>query len=393
MWLATHLCMFVIHYAEIGIKGGNREHFERRLVSNIKAHLKVAGLDAKTRRRQGSVTVELGTADAEAVRTILSHVGGIEYFSQVVPVEMTMEAISAAAVKALAGESGTFRVTAKRAEKRFPMTSQEVAAKAGEAILDANKNLRVDLKHPDHTVRVEISPDGTYVSKKKEKGIGGLPYGTSGKLVSLLSGGIDSPVASWMIARRGSPLHYVSFHNFPYTDRSSIDIVKDLVAVLNRNARHSYLSLINLTPVQQEIVAQCDPKFRVLLYRRMMFRIAERIAIREHAKGFVTGESLGQVASQTVENMAAVGVVTQMPILRPCIGMDKNEIIDLAKKIGTFELSIKPHSDCCSLFVPENPATKSTARMLEAEEAKLDVKKLVEEALAKEERVEISEIR
>ena len=282
-------------------------------------------------------------------------------------------------------------MTVKRADKRFPTTSQETAAKIGAVILESNPDVRVDLHHPERLCFVEITEDGAYVAAEKIRGVGGLPYGSSGKLVSMISGGIDSPVASWMMQKRGAPLHFLHFHNFPYTDRRSIDIVKDAIAVLNRNAFSSRLSLINLTPIQEEIVAKCTPKFRVILYRRMMFRIAERIAAREGAGGVVTGESLGQVASQTVWNMKVIEAVTPLPVLRPLVGMDKEEIIQRAKTIGTYGLSIQPHSDCCSLFIPQQPSTKAPERLILADEAKLDVKAMVERALKEEERVELAE--
>jgi thiamine biosynthesis protein ThiI len=375
--------MFIVHYGEIGIKGKNRDVFEKRLVSNIRQHLKPIEPGIKVSRRQGYVAVESSNAEVGAV---LGRVSGVEYFLEAAETAPTLEAMSESAVTQMKGAVGTFRVTAKRIDKSFPMTSQETAAKIGEAVLRAHPGLRVDLHHPDNTIHVEIGRGGSFVAGDKRRGIGGLPVGTSGKLVSLISGGIDSPVASWMMLKRGAPLHFVSFHNFPYTDRGSIDIVKDLIGVLNKNAYKSSLSLFNLTPVQEEIVAKCDPRHRVLLYRRMMFRLAERVAAREKAKGFVTGESLGQVASQTIENLSVVEDVTVLPILRPLIGMDKEEIIAIAKRIGTYDLSIRPHSDCCSLFVPANPATKAKLEDILEDERHLDIPKILEYTLAQEER-------
>jgi thiamine biosynthesis protein ThiI len=272
------------------------------------------------------------------------------------------------------------------------MSSQDFSALLGERILDANPNLKVDLHHPDHTCWVELTEDGAYLAEEKIRGIGGLPVDGGSKLVSLLSGGIDSPVASWMMARRGATLHYVHFHNFPYTDRASIDIVKDLATVLNRTAVSATMSLINLTPIQEEIAALCNPQYRVILYRRMMFRIAERIALREKAGGLVTGESLGQVASQTIENLRTIEAVTRLPILRPLIGIDKEEIVTRARAIGTYELSIRPHSDCCSLFLPDRPATKSVEDLVAEDEKKLDVEKLIEAAFKEEETLEIKDV-
>ena len=379
----------VIHYGEIGIKGKNRYLFENRLLSNIREHLKPLGT-GPIRRRRGHLIVEVGEADAQAVQDELAHISGIEFFFLAERVQADLPVINETAIRGMSDARGSFRVTVKRSDKTFPMTSQVASAKIGAAILEAYPELKVDLHSPDRVCYVEISDDGAYVGAKKVKGVGGLPVGSSGKLVSMISGGIDSPVASWMIQKRGATLHYVHFHNFPYTDKRSMEIVKELVKILNRNGSHARLSLFNLTPIQEEIVATCTPRFRVILYRRMMFRIAERVALREKAHGFVTGESLGQVASQTIENMKVVEAVTKLPILRPLVGMDKEEIIERAKKIGTYESSILPHSDCCSLFVPDSPATKAPEKLILIDEARLDIEKMVEDALKKEEVIDIS---
>ncbi len=382
---------FIVHYAELGIKGRNREYFEERLVSNIKTQLK--GLSVKNvLRRTGLIRVEAEDANADAVLQRLKMIAGIATVYPCAHVGLDVQDIIREAAARFVSKTGTFRVTARRPNKRFLTTSQDLSALAGEAILLANPNLKVDLHNPDHTCWIEVTDDGAFVSDEKIKGAGGLPLGTSGKLISLLSGGIDSPVASWMMARRGAPLHYVHFHNFPYTDRASIDIVKDLAKVLNRTGMRAFLSLINLTPIQEEIAAVCNPQYRVILYRRMMFRIAERLAERENASGLVTGESLGQVASQTVENMRTIEAVTTLPVLRPLIGMDKEEIMDRARKIGTYDLSILPHSDCCSLFMPPHPATKSRELLVAEDEKKLDVEKLIDGALREEELIDIREV-
>ncbi len=382
---------FVIHYAELGIKGKNRAYFEERLVSNIKTQLK--GLHAtEIRRRTGLVRVEVGDEHAPEVLKRLLSVAGVATIQPCAKVAPDVEAILTESARRFIGARGTFRVTVRRPDKRFPMTSQDLSSEVGAAILRANPELKVDLHAPDRTCWIEVTHDGAYVADEKLKGAGGLPAGTGGKLVSLLSGGIDSPVASWMMARRGAKLHYVHFHNFPYTDRASIDIAKDLALVLNRTAVQAHLSLVNLTPIQEEIAALCNPQYRVILYRRMMFRIAERLALREKAGGLVTGESLGQVASQTVENLRTIEAVTRLPILRPLIGMDKEEIVTRAKAIGTYELSIRPHADCCSLFLPERPATKTMEDLVAEDEKKLDVGKLVEAALGEEEKLDLKEV-
>lgn len=383
--------IFVVHYAELGIKGRNRALFETRLVSNIRFQLR--DLDVrKIRRRTGLIRLEADDAAAEDVTSRLLLVAGVSSVMPCARVEPTMEAVVAEAVRRFAGKKGAFRVTARRPDKRFPATSQEIAVAVGAAVLASNPELRVDLKNAEHVCWIEVTDDGTYVADGKRKGIGGLPAGSGGKLVSLLSGGIDSPVASWMMLRRGAPLHYVHFHNFPYTDRASIDLAKDLIAALNRTGMKATLSLINLTPVQEEIAAACNPQFRVIHYRRFMFRIAERLALREGAGGLVTGESLGQVASQTVQNMRTIEAVTKLPVLRPLIGMDKEEITERARAIGTYPLSIRPHADCCSLFLPDKPSTKAFEEAVEADERKLDVEAWIAKVMKDEERLEIGDV-
>lgn len=383
--------VFLIHYGELALKGKNRPRFEARLVSNLRAHLSGLG-GARIRKTQGAYLVEPGEADPDEIARRLRRVSGIAFFLDGVRVEKGMTAIAAAAAGLFEdGAEGSFRVTAKRSDKRFPLTSEAVAREAGGAILRAHPKLRVDLHDPERIAWIEVAEDAAYVAARKVKAAGGLPVGSSGKLLSMISGGIDSPVASAMMLKRGAPLHFLHFHNFPYTDRGSIDIVEDLVRRLNANAFRSEVSLVNLTPVQEEIVAKCDERLRVVLYRRMMFRIAERVARRERCGGIVTGESLGQVASQTVENMRVIEAVTPLPVLRPLIGMDKEDIIRLARELGTYDDSVRPHADCCSLFVPKHPATKARLREVEENESRLDLEGLLAAALAEEERLVISE--
>lgn len=391
--------IFVIHYAELGIKGRNRTLFESRLVSNIREQLKGLGVKG-LRRRTGLIRLEADDASAPEITRRLLNVAGVANVLPCARVAPDVDVVVAEAVSRFKTQKGTFRVTARRPDKRFPMSSQELAGLVGEAILKENPDLTVKMKDADHTCWIELTDDGAYVAHEKLKGIGGLPLGSGGKLVSLLSGGIDSPVASWMMLKRGSPIHFVHFHNFPYTDRASIDIVKDMIAVLNRTGIKATLSMINLTPVQEEIAAVCNPQFRVIHYRRFMFRIAERIAHREKAGGLVTGESLGQVASQTVQNMRTVEAVTKLPVFRPLIGMDKDEITERARKIGTFEISTRPHSDCCSLFMPEHPSTRAFEEVVAEDEKKLDpgsepgagVAKWIETVMKEEERIDIDAV-
>lgn len=383
--------IYVVHYAELGIKGRNRTVFESRLVSNIREQLKDLGV-TKVRRRTGLIRLEAEDSVASEVTRRLLSVAGLATIMPCVRVESNMESIIAEAVSRFKDKLGTFRVTARRPDKNFPMTSQDLAAKVGEAILGANPKLTVKLKEADHTCWIELTDDGVYVASEKLKGIGGLPLGSGGKLVSMISGGIDSPVASWMMLKRGAPIHYVHFHNFPYTDRASMDIVKDMIAVLNRTGIKATISMINLTPIQEEIAAVCNPQFRVIHYRRFMFRIAERIALREKAGGIVTGESLGQVASQTVQNMRTIEAVVKLPVFRPLIGLDKDEITIRARNIDTYPISIRPHSDCCSLFMPDHPSTRALEVLVDNDEKKLDIEKWIETVMSDEERLEITDV-
>lgn len=383
--------LFLIHYGELALKGGNRSLFEKRLLANIKRHLKDLPL-GKIRRVQGAMIAEVGEANENEIEKRLKQISGIAYVIPVTVVEKKIEVILETAAKLSEGWTGTFRATVKRADKRFPVKSDEVARRVGGVILQKNDgHLKVDLHNPDHTCYVEVAEDGAYVGVRKVRGAGGLPVGSSSMLVSLISGGIDSPVASGLMIRRGAPLHYLHFHNYPYTDRKSIEIVTDIITKLNANSYNASASLVNLTPIQEAIVAKCDEKYRVILYRRFMFRIAERIAKIEKCGGIVTGESLAQVASQTVENMRTVEACTLLPILRPLIGSDKDEIIRKAEKLETYKLSIQPHSDCCSLFIPKKPATKTTVSEIERQESGLDVEALITEAMEDMERIVITD--
>ncbi|MFI5143707.1 MAG: tRNA uracil 4-sulfurtransferase ThiI [Thermoanaerobaculales bacterium] len=260
----------------------------------------------------------------------------------------------------------------KRSDKRFPLTSEEVNRKLGAFVATAS-GLAVDLETPDVTLHVLVQNDGIYLFHRRFPGPGGLPVGTSGRVLVLLSGGIDSPVAAYMAMKRGTKAHYVHFHSAPYTSDASVGKVERLVEVLIRHQGAARLAVVPFGDCQREIVANCSERLRVLLYRRMMLRIAERIARRWRCEALVTGDSLNQVASQTLENLAAIDRVAHMPVLRPLVCLDKQEIIDIAERAETFELSILPHQDCCSFLQPRHPATRSTAAECEAAEASLDV--------------------
>jgi thiamine biosynthesis protein ThiI len=378
----------IIHTDEIALKGGNRPFFERALLKNIRARLENFG-DFSFSNRKGTILVRCGEAvsdeKAAELTASLRTVFGIACFKLAEECATDLQAIKDVAVRLTAGLSGTFRVTAKRANKRFAHDSIEVSRQVGGAVLAHNDQLKVDLHQPDHTVFVEVNEDGSFVSLDKIPGVGGLPTGTTGRVAVMLSGGIDSPVAAHKVMSRGCRAVFVHFHSYPHVGRESIEKVKRLAEALNRYQLRSKLYLVPFADIQREITAKTDGKLRVVLYRRAMLRICEQIAEREHALGLVTGDAIGQVASQTLENLATVGAAVRLPVHRPLVGDGKLSIVKHAKSIGTYDISIEPHDDCCTLFVPDHPELRSTPVQAEAEEAKLDVAEMITAAIAQAE--------
>lgn len=373
--------LFLVHYGEVGLKGKNRAFFEKKLAQNIKMSLKGMGC-AEVRRIYGRLLVMLRPeADVEAIRERLGKVMGIAHFERALETALDINAIRAAALELVKDQQfKTLKVETKRANKRFPLTSPEISAKVGAALLGAT-GASADMHTPDLRCNIEIVDEAAYVYVEKIRGVGGLPVGASGKVLVMLSGGIDSPVAAWRMMKRGVKALFVHFYSYPYTDKASLEKVEELVAIL---ASWNYRTLIYLVPfadVQREIVTQTPAPYRVILYRRMMVRIAQQIASAAKAECLVTGESLGQVASQTLGNLRVIEEAAEIPILRPLIGDDKAEIMELAENIGTFEISILPHDDCCSLFVPDRPATNAPLEAVEAAEAALDVDTLTKLAV------------
>jgi thiamine biosynthesis protein ThiI len=288
-----------------------------------------------------------------------------------------MDALRAGILKALNGERfASFRIETQRGDKTFPLPSPEINRQLGAAVKETS-GARVDLSHPELTVSVEILPREAFFGFNKIPGAGGLPVGASGRVVALISGGIDSPVAAYRMMQRGCRLIFVHFHSVPYLDKTSQEKVRQLVTRLTRHQFTSRLYLIPFGEIQRQIVAAISRPLRVVLYRRMMIRISEGVARKEKTKALVTGESLGQVASQTLENLSVIQAAATTPILRPLVGMDKQEIIDQARRIGTFDISSIPDQDCCQLFVPKHPATKATLSETEEAESRLDVKELL----------------
>lgn len=385
----------LVHYHELALKGGNRKHFEYRLVQHLRkalkplAHVRVTAL-------QGRIRVSFSGEEAwPRLREQITRVFGLVNFSLTRSVPLAYDnpdllALKEAIVSRLPTHPyETFRVSVKRADKRFAKTSMDVEREIGTAIVEQTGK-RVNLKQPDLTVYVELVPPEAYFSFNREAGPGGLPTGTGGRVVCLLSGGIDSPVASHRMMKRGCQATFVHFHGQPYLSRVSEEKVRDLAKLLTAYQLYSRLHLIPFGEIQSQIVVNAPGPLRVVLYRRLMLRIAANIAQQEKAWGLVTGDSLGQVASQTPDNMAVINQSTTMPILRPLIGMDKDEITQEARAIGSFEISIEPDQDCCTLFVPKHPDTRCRLSGILKAEEKLDIPSLIQQGLTGKALVEFS---
>lgn len=374
----------IAHYAELALKGRNRVWFTSMLVRTIKDVLQ--GLDVRdVRPVVGRIIIRLGPKGDDQwteIRDRLSRLPGISNFARATHVMPDLDAIASAVAAGAAGHSAdSFRVTARRADKRFPAGSPEIEREVGRRVQQAT-GWPVDLSHPDLHIRVEVLTSDAFFHFSKEPGMGGLPLGTSGKVMTLLSGGIDSPVAAWRLIRRGCRAHFVHFHSYPILSNASQEKARALVKLLTRFQLRSRLYLVPFGGIQQQIVVAVSPPIRVVIYRRLMMRIAERLAITAGAHALVTGDSVGQVASQTIDNLAAVGEVTSLPILRPLVGFHKEEITLDAQHIGTYETSILPDEDCCTLFTPRYPTTGARPGEAELAEADLDVRALVERAVA-----------
>jgi len=359
-------------YHEIALKGGNRGWFERTLLRNVRSALHglpVAGVTLPAR-----VVVEFAEpVPWDEVHARLGTVFGLNGLIPVTRTGTTLEALEAHVAEELGRPApASFAVRCKRSDKRFPLTSDEVARRLG-GFIHERTGWKVDLGTPALSFHVLIQSDGIYLYHERFAGPGGLPVGISGRVLVLLSGGIDSPVAAYLALKRGARAHFLHFHSAPYTSDASVRKAEELVALLNRHQGPARMAVVPFGDCQREIVARCDERLRVVLYRRMMLRVAERIARRWRCQALVTGESLNQVASQTLENMAAIERVVHMPMLRPLVCMDKQEIVDLAERAGTYEVSIMPHADCCSFLQPAHPATRTTAQACEAAEEPIDV--------------------
>lgn len=374
----------IVHYGELALKGRNRPWFISLLLRTIKAALK--GLDIRdVRAVVGRVVITPGPGSEHEwpeIRERLSRLPGIGNFARAVHVQPDLNAIADAVVDALKGrEAASFRVTARRADKRFPIPSPDIEREVGRRIREAT-GWPVNLDHPELHVRIEVLSNDAFFSFDKQPGTGGLPLASSGRVMVLLSGGIDSPVAAWRLIRRGCRAAFVHFHSYPILSRTSQDKARELARILTRHQLRSRLYLVPFGPVQQQVVVTVPPAMRVVVYRRLMMRIAERLAVSAGAHALVTGDALGQVASQTIPNLAAVGEVATMPILRPLIGSHKEEITIDAQRLGTYATSIIPDEDCCTLFTPRYPTTGAKPGQAHLAERDLDIPALVERAFA-----------
>lgn len=380
----------LVRYGEIGLKGANRGFFESILIKNIRLALKNEnGADIYT--TSGRILVKTD-GNERKIMSLLTKVFGIVSLSPVIKVNADMESFMAAAQQLLSDSINvkTLRVNCRRADKNFPITSPEVSRILGSKLLDAFPHLKVDLHNPDITISVEIRSDDSLVYAETIAGPGGMPVGCSGKGLLLLSGGLDSPVAGWMAMKRGIKVAAVHFFSFPYTGERSKKKVLDLAEkIAGYNQNEMELFVVNFTNIQETIWKHCPEKFRVTIMRRMMLRISEKIAAREGALAVITGESVGQVASQTLESMSVIGQACSILQLKPLVGMDKSEIIDRAHQINTYDISILPFEDCCSLFVPRHPATRPVLKQVIQAEAGIDWEVLIDQAVEEVEKIHL----
>ena len=377
--------IILIKNGELALKGLNRSNFEDALIKNMKRRLKDLG-EAKITKSQSTIYVQPVSEDYD-FEEALKRVGmtfGIAGFSRACVCEKTIEDIlsrSREYLKNVMENIKTFKVEAKRADKRFPLTSPEICAEVGAMLLEAYPHLKVDVHNPDRTVYVEIRDFAAYVRAEQIKGVGGLPVGTAGKASVLISGGIDSPVAAWTMAKRGLRLDAIHFASPPYTSPRAELKVRTLLKKVAAYSGTINLAVVPFTEVQDEIAQKCPEDYFTLIMRRMMMRIAERIAKSSGSLALITGESLGQVASQTLPALVTTDSVANMPVLRPLIGMDKEEIIAVSRHIDTFETSILPYEDCCTVFTPKHPKTRPTLALCEEAEKGLDIERLTQKAV------------
>lgn len=383
----------ICHYSEIALKGKNRAFFERKLIENIKRSIN-SDFFSYIKKISGRILIELsdkGMAEREEISKSLNFVFGISSFLFCIKENQEIDNIGKSVLSILKKEKfETFKISSKRSDKNIPITSQELNEKIGFVVLSNIKKIKVDLHNPDIVCFIEMVQGSSFISCAKYFGPGGFPIGTGGRAISLLSGGIDSPVASYMAMRKGLKLSFIHFHSYPETSESSINKVRDLVKILSKYQGPSKLYLVPFSLVQKKIILNLSAKNRVIFYRRLMLKITEEVLNKERSLAIITGESLGQVASQTLENIKAINQSVNSLILRPLISKDKEMIIDKAKEIKTFNISILPHDDCCARFLPRRPETRAKTEEIIKEEKKINVVSIIKETLNE---VSIEEIR
>lgn len=389
--------IFIVRCGEVALKGMNKPYFERMLAERIRNRLRAKGFSpVEVKRHEGLIYVRADKSlDSEALIKEISKVFGVASISPAVEAESNLDAIGEEAVRymlELIEKKGikTFKVEAKRADKNFPVKSPEIARIIGAKVLVGCKVLKVDVHNPDCHLFVDVRHDKSYIYQQKIQGFGGLPLGTNGKGLVLLSGGIDSPVAAWMMAKRGMMIEAVHYHSYPYTSPRAQEKVEELARIVASYCGRIRMHVINLLPIQEEIVRNCPEEETTILVRRFMMKIAEQIAQKNDCMMLITGENLGQVASQTAEALVVTDNSVSMPVMRPLIAMDKTDIMEKAEEIGTFETSIQPYEDCCTVFLPKHPTTKPQLAKIEKSESLLDVETLVKNAVESEEIITIS---
>ncbi len=375
----------VIHYGEIAIKGKNRHLFERALIENIRENLKGCSFD-DVKKISGRFILKLNKkSELEEISSRLKKIFGISYFAFANSSKSNIDDIKKVTAETVADEKAkTVRVLTKRSNKQFPMDSVAINKEVGEYLI--NKfDFTVDLVNAELSVWIEIVEKYVFVYTKRIDGLGGLPVGVSGKVLALISGGIDSPVAAYLMMKRGCSVKFAHFFNDSINSRAALDKIKDLVKTLSQYNKNTKLYIVPFKDIQAEIIKYVPSEYRMIVYRRLMFAIAEMLAKRDEAKALVTGDNLAQVSSQTLDNMSVIRSSTEMLVLTPVLGFDKQEIVDFAKKIGTYETSIQPYEDCCSYYIAKHPATKSRIEDVQKIEKRLDIGKQVSEAIAKKE--------
>ena len=370
--------LMLVRFGEIFLKGLNRPYFQRELVKRIKYAVKELG--GKVWLNDSRIFVSDFTDMDECIRRVTKVFGVHSVCPAVEMPKDDVNAIQVQATKMMEGLTGTFKVISRRSDKKYPLDSPALNMQVGGYILHHTEGLTVDVKNPDHVMNVEIR-DNCYLYVRVIPAVGGMPVGTNGKATLLLSGGIDSPVAGWMIAKRGVQISAVHFHSYPYTSDRALEKVKTLAKLLSESCCGIRMHIVPFTKIQMEIHERCPEEYSTLIMRRYMMRIAEQVARKEGAEALITGESIGQVASQTMQALGTTDCVVDMPVVRPLIGMDKVEIIDIARKIDTFETSSLPYEDCCTVFTPRHPATHPKMDKIELSEKQLDSEALIQEAI------------